>query len=124
MLLCDLDGDAYHDTFLCHEHLLHSFNSTTSSDIYLYMASLCFECDESAVTKEQRACAKQLSLGILYGMGSKDNMAKKLTKFTGRSYTETEAQALIKKWNEKVNNNNNRKLHPDSERSLLIVGCW
>lgn len=82
-------------------HLVHFFNAMQGSDIYVFMASLCFDCDESEVTKEQRACAKQLSLGILYGMGA-DNMAKRLTIFTGRTYTENEAGRLISKWKEKV----------------------
>ena len=38
------------------------------SDIYTWMASVCFEVEEQRVSKEQRSCAKQLSLGILYGM--------------------------------------------------------
>ena len=83
-------------------HLVHFFNAMQGSDIYIFMASLCFDCDESDVTKEQRACAKQLSLGILYGMGA-DNMAKKLTRFTGRTYTMNEASRLISKWKDKVN---------------------
>ena len=81
--------------------LVRFFNSMQGSDIYVFMASLCFDCTEVEVTKEQRACAKQLSLGILYGMGA-DNMAKKLTRFTGRTYSENEALRLISKWKEKV----------------------
>lgn len=77
--------------------LIRFFTSRQGGDIYVFMASLCFECDEAEVTKEQRTCAKQLSLAIQYGMG-RDNMAKKLTRFTGRTYTESEAARLIQKW--------------------------
>ena len=81
--------------------LVRFFNSTQGGDIYVFMASLCFDCDESDVTKEQRACAKQVSLGILYGLGA-NNMSKKLTRFTGRTYSMNEASRLTAKWKEKV----------------------
>ena len=49
--------------------LVHFFTQPHGlSDIYTWMASVCFEVAEERVTKEQRSCAKQLSLGILYGM--------------------------------------------------------
>ena len=81
--------------------LVRFFNTTRGGDIYVFMASMCFDCDEATVTKEQRTCAKQLSLAVVYGMGA-DLMAKKLTRFTGRTYSDTEAVRLIAKWKEKV----------------------
>ena len=76
-------------------------SGSSSGDIYVFMASLCFDKEEAVVSKEERACAKTLSLGIAYGMG-RDNMARKLTKFTGRTVSETEARELINRWSTKV----------------------
>ena len=104
-------------------HLVHFFNSKQGSDIYVFMASLCFDCDEGDVTKEQRACAKQLTLGILYGMGAA-NMAKRLTRFTGRTYSDSEAGRLISKWKEKVQHYPcSSALISSADGLLTVMGC-
>ena len=101
--------------------LIRFFTTRQGGDIYVFMASLCFECDEAAVTKEQRTCAKQLSLAIQYGMGS-DNMAKKLTRFNGRTYTEYEATRLIQKWKEKFSGVT-RFMAKARQEALVHVSC-
>ena len=58
-IMAALSGDA---------QLVHFFTRDGHGDIYRFMAALCFDTTEEQVTKEQRACAKQLTVGILYGM--------------------------------------------------------
>ena len=74
-IMADCSGDP---------QLLHFFHSPVEgrSDIYTFMAGLCFDCEPSQVTKEQRSCAKQLSLGILYGMVSGKLLSSQLRFFS------------------------------------------
>lgn len=60
-------------------------------DIHRRTASLIYEIDEDAVTKEQRYAAKAINFGVIYGLG-----AFGLSKNTGISYEE--AKSFIKKY--------------------------
>ena len=44
-------------------------NSSSKGDIYVFMASKLFSKDVLDVTKADRSCAKQITLGVIYGMG-------------------------------------------------------
>jgi len=77
------------------------FSAGGINDVYKFMASLCFDCDQESVTSQQRTAAKTLSLGISYGMGP-ELMASKLTRFTKQTYTKSAAQKLIEIWNNRM----------------------
>ena len=70
--------------------------SSSNSDIYKQMATMCYNIPITHVTDYQREICKSVSLGIIYGMGAK-HMADKLST-PSQPMTPSKAQAHINAW--------------------------
>src|SRR5207248_2344309 len=66
------------------------------SDVYKLMASICFSRPIDKVTKEERTLAKQISLGLIYGMGP-ELLASKMTR-ANQPMTTQDAAKHMAKW--------------------------
>jgi DNA polymerase I-like protein with 3'-5' exonuclease and polymerase domains len=68
----------------------------TGVDLHTYTASLMFKVDIERVTEDQRATAKTINFGILYGMGA--NKLRSTLAEQGIRLSANEAYAAVKLW--------------------------